>query len=177
MSTGNGIYNITPQGLSPIQVYCDMTYNSGGWTLIASTDGSTNLMPVIAQITTTTTAGILNSSTVIALANLASSVRITNGPVANGLYRMSSAVGTMSRLRSYLVLNNPSMIGADPNSDWLPADYGNNMYFFCNPDYNSPLSNAVYHACGNGSNGMHWIPGWINSWDYQTNNNLNLWVR
>ncbi len=37
LSTGDGVYTIAPDGV-PVEVWCDMTADGGGWTLVASSD-------------------------------------------------------------------------------------------------------------------------------------------
>jgi hypothetical protein len=41
-SLENGIYKINPIGSSPKNVYCDMTIDGGGWTLVARSVEGTN---------------------------------------------------------------------------------------------------------------------------------------
>ena len=175
----DGIYTVDPDAalpVPPMQVYCDMT--NGGWTLVAGTDGSTTSTPVVSSLTSAASAGILSATYLQPLAASASSVRITVGG-QSGTNFVSTSADTLAKLRAYQVLNDAAMENANPNTDWSPTS-PTNMIFNCTPNggYNEVLSANIYHACGNGTNGLHWLPGSIAEWSYGGGTStLNLWVK
>ena len=158
-----------------------MTYDGGGWTLIASSNGVDTTGPVVSSLTSTTASGILNSTNVVALANIATAIRITQGaPSANGAGFISTASATLNKLKAYQILNNSAMQGVNPNTDWTPSVAGNNMYFSGAPGvgYTGALSAAIYHASGNGTTGLHWCINSVIKWSYPgAVSNLNLCVK
>lgn len=149
--------------------------DANGYVLVASANGST--APATYSAVTSLA---LQSDKVLSTPSLAGldvvEVRMNVDGGANAGFNVTTTNGTViSQLKAGKQF---------PNED----DFGNVMvwsgstsylYSSCTSSYAStPLTQGIYHACGNG-NGMHWLPnGGHEKVDYaQANTNLNLWVR
>lgn len=169
--TTSGIYTIYPT-TTGIRVYCDMTTDGGGWTLVAATN-SGGTTPQQYETVSPTTPGVLPSAALTAIATDGASVRLLAPSYGVNVKSIDSY--PITRLRSYYNLNDDANM-ANPGAHWLPAST-NLSYSGAVGNY--ALTNRIYHAAGNGTNGLHWIHSVSQSkWSYpDANTNLSLWVR
>ena len=183
--TTSGIYTINPSGslasVADMSVYCDMSFHGGGWTLLAASNGTDTTGPTATSITSTTTAGILNSTIMPWFGYTGSVLRITSGALSSTANFVTSLNDNpLSKMRSYYILNSSGQVGQNPNWDWIGPGQGN-TYFTgtpsCASGYSALMSCAIYHASGNTSSGLHWWVGNYIKWNYSgSTSNLNLWV-
>ncbi len=183
-SSADGVYTLTPGGAGSAigsgSYYCDMTYNGGGWTLIASNNGTGNT-PVVDSLSALSTAGLLNSTIVVALATSSSSVRISSGVPSASTYVISASTFPITQLRSYKLLNNQAFNNGAAPTDWtLSANASpSQVKFSCTPNggYSAALSTTIFHACNYG-NGIQWTPSTSTAgWTVAGPSQLSLWVK
>ena len=153
-SLSSGQYTIDPDGsgpVTPLSVYCDMTYNdgngAGGWTLIesivAGQDPSTTTSGVVTEGTTTA----MPLATVEALAAISTQVHIrTPGEASTQSVTSVANSSPIVHLRAGRILNSTS--DSEQYQNWT-GPYATSAYldFSCSTSgYNWP---SVYWACGN----------------------------
>ncbi|TNF37866.1 MAG: hypothetical protein EP329_01985 [Deltaproteobacteria bacterium] len=150
---GSGSYLVDPDGagaIAPLTVYCDMTWDSGGWTLIRSTTTSScvGTMGTVAP----GTARYLPTATMKALANGASQVHIRTKDQAATRSATSSAGGlAIQNLRAGNITNLGQTMSTTSAPGWSGPVVPTNMWYNCAVSGTWP---AVYWACNN-SNGLH----------------------
>jgi len=177
-ATGDGIYRIAPGG-SPYDVYCDMTTNGGGYTVIEALHDSRyyagatfNEAPAGSPpVPGEANGSYLPLSIATALANLSTEVRFSEYGTSNAAWTTSATV--MNNLRQGLLANYNTQTAYDPTALWAVSSAGLTQF-------NSTMSltgSAVYYPtiywAGGNSNGLHVTGGGgaaNASWHYGTQN-------
>jgi hypothetical protein len=168
----DGTYTVYPNGVTSLSVYCDMTGDGGGWTLVAATD-STGVTAVTSSLPSSSSIGLLDNTMLPALANGATTVRLLIP--FHGVNIRSVSSNPINRLRAYQNVSIDSNM-SNPTADWSSGP--SQLTYICNPGAVS-LTISIYHACGN-PNGMHWKPEWSAAkWDSAAGPavSMTLWVK
>ncbi len=92
-SVGDGVYRIQPEGQSAVNVYCDMTTDAGGWTLIIHGGNPGSLTPAGWLVATSVNSGSLADASANAPASKHADVLIAALPKTAG-YRFDIYGGT-----------------------------------------------------------------------------------
>jgi hypothetical protein len=166
-ASASGTYPISPGG-SSLDVYCDMDFAGGGWTLVQSTNGG-------ACTPATGTAGTvtLGSCTYMPTALLAAiaegsttvHVRSASGSAAPAAYISSVTAVPIQNFRMGLVANANETVGdagAEEAAWTVVGDPGNATSHGHTPQsilgFTCTVAGetwpAVYHACGNSADGL-----------------------
>ena len=165
-----GIYYFNLQGVK-FSTWVD----ANGYVLIASADGSTTEAAYETTDTVTLQSdSILMPSALAALGNINEVRMNVSSGADSGFVATTTNATIISEIKANSQLPNANELGSNV---WGGVT---NMDASCaSGTPSAPLSQGIYHACGNSTNGMHWLPAsGLEKASYpNANTNLNLWVR
>jgi len=166
-TSASGTYVIYPGGTS-VTVHCDMAFAGGGWTLVQSTDGGscTPATETAGAVSLGSCAYMPNAAlTALALGSTTVHVRTASGSAAPVAYITSATAVPIHNLRMGLIANANEPVGdavAEEAAWTVVGDPGNAtkqgrtpqsiLAFTC--AVTGEMWPAVYHACGNGADGL-----------------------
>ncbi len=172
----SGVYTIDPDGngsIAPFDAYCDMAFDSGGWTMVLSTafgsdPGASVAGPVLPRTTTH-----MPSATLTALAALSSQVHVRTHET-QGTRSVTSKAATQPIVRlGALGMLESGASGPSNLADWSGPFADNTHLQFTCTTFNGTYP-SIYQSCG--TNGMHlWTgQGGHSRWNWLGGNrNLN----
>jgi hypothetical protein len=166
-STGDGYYTVQPD-TTPFVVYCDMTFDDGGWTLIRSTDGGTDARTTTEGTVTVGSMTHLALTDMQDLADISEQVHIrTTGNAATESVTTIPDTLPLENLRDGIMLHWGSW-SIDHWSGPLATNYY--LGFSC-ANWNDTWP-AIYQTCGR--QGIH-LARQHSRWEWQSGNtSLNL---